>query len=335
MSFPTLRTTIINLNQVKNGLDSQAIFARDVSFGLNKKQKTLSSRYFYDGQGSQLFRQIMNLPEYYLTRCEHEIFTEQKEAISRAFAQSGYFHLIDLGAGDALKTKILIKELVQQEVDFDYVPVDISGDAMQALEADFRIEIPEVKVQPVVGDYFSALEWLHQHKPERKIILFLGSNIGNFTKDESVSFLQRIRQQLEPGDLLFLGVDLKKDPGIILPAYADKAGITAEFNLNLLRRINRELGGNFQVDQFMHHALYNPLEGVMQSFLISRIKQEVYLESTGESFQFEAWEALHTENSHKYSVSSIAEMAQKSNFQIDTVFHDQKDYFADILLKAD
>ena len=335
MSLTTLPTTIINLNQKTSSLNSQTSFAQDVSLGLNKKSKTLSSRYFYDGLGSQLFQQIMNLPEYYLTRCEHEIFTGQKEVISQAFAQNGFFHLVDLGAGDALKTKILIKELVRQDVNFEYVPVDISGDAMLALDADFRIEIPQVKVQAIVGDYFSSLEWLHQHKPKRKIILFLGSNIGNFTKSESIAFLQQIRQHLEPGDLLFLGVDLKKEPAIILRAYADATGVTAEFNLNLLRRINRELGGNFQVDQFMHHAMYNPLEGVMQSFLISRIKQDVCLAATGETIQFEAWEAIHTENSHKYSQSSIAEMAQKSSFRIDTVFQDQKNYFADILLIAD
>ena len=335
MSSTTLPTNLINLNGQKNGLDSQTSFAQDVSLGLSKKSKTLSSRYFYDGQGSQLFRQIMSLPEYYLTRCEHEILTNQKEAISQAFAQKGFFHLIDLGAGDALKTKIVIKELIRQEVTFEYVPVDISGDAMRELEAGFHIDIPQAKVQPVVSDYFSALEWLHQHKPERKVILFLGSNIGNFTKSESIAFLQRIRHYLEPGDLLFLGVDLKKDPSIIWRAYADATGVTAEFNLNLLRRINRELGGNFQVDQFQHHAIYNPLEGVMQSFLISRMEQEVYLAATEETFHFEAWEAIHTENSHKYSQKSISEMAAKSNFRIDTVFQDQKNYFADILLIAD
>jgi len=335
MSLTTPSPVIIDLTQQNDGTDNRTLFAQDVRRGLSKKQKTLSSRYFYDGQGSQLFQQIMNLPEYYLTRCEHEIFSTHQAAVCRALAQKEFFHLIDLGAGDALKTKILLKELARQEISFAYVPVDISGDAMQALAENFRTEMPTIALQAVVGEYFVSLAWLHENKPGHKVIMFLGSNIGNFSLSDSIAFLQGVRRYLQPGDQLFLGADLRKDPQTILSAYDDVAGVTAEFNLNLLRRINVELGGNFAVDQFKHYALYNPLNGVMQSFLISQVKQEVYIQEIGETFYFEAWEAIHTENSHKYTVSGIEEMATQSNFRLETVFYDQHQYFADLLLIAD
>ena len=335
MPTRTPQDDIINLTLQNEETDNLTLFAQDVLTGLSKKQKTLSSRYFYDGVGSQLFQQIMNLPEYYLTNCEYDILNRNKAEISRLFAQSDYFHLVDLGAGNALKTKIIIKELAQQEFSFDYVPVDISGDAMQALTNNFSAEIPDINVQAVVGEYFEALEWLHRNKPERKVILFLGSNIGNFTLAESIFFLQKVRSYMQPGDSLFLGADMRKDPDIILEAYNDATGITAAFNLNLLQRINRELEGNFQVEQFKHYALYNPWAGVMQSFLISEQKQEVYIGATGNTFQFDAWEAIHTESSHKYTLSGIEQMASKSNLRVKTVFWDQKNYFADLLLIAE
>ncbi|PIQ21000.1 MAG: L-histidine N(alpha)-methyltransferase, partial [Cytophagales bacterium CG18_big_fil_WC_8_21_14_2_50_42_9] len=283
MSLATPSPVIIDLTQQNDGTDNRTLFAQDVRRGLSKKQKTLSSRYFYDGQGSQLFQQIMNLPEYYLTRCEHEIFSTHQAAICRALAQKDFFHLIDLGAGDALKTKILLKELARQEISFAYIPVDISGDAMQSLTENFRTEMPEINLQAVVGEYFASLAWLHENKPGPKVIMFLGSNIGNFSLTDSIAFLQGVRRYLQPGDQLFLGADLRKDPQTILSAYDDAAGVTAEFNLNLLRRINSELGGNFAVEQFKHYALYNPLNGAMQSFLISQVKQEVYIQETGET----------------------------------------------------
>ena len=335
MPTTTPQTDIIDVTRQTDNAADNTQFAHDVRTGLSKKQKNLSSRYFYDKTGSQLFQQIMNLPEYYLTRCEYEILTQNKAAIIQQFAQKEFFHLVDLGAGDALKSKILIKELVQQECLFEYVPVDISGDAMQELVESFRTEMPVAPVQAVVGEYFDALAWLHENKTRRKVIMFLGSNIGNFTWAESISFLQKVRQYLQPGDKLFLGVDLRKDPQTILRAYDDAAGTTAKFNLNLLHRINWELGGNFQVEQFKHYAVYNPLAGAMQSFLISQKEQDVAIRATGETFHFDAWEAIHTENSHKYTISGIEEMTTLSNFKVETVFQDKKSYFADILLAAD
>lgn len=327
---PTL-APMIDLSRKEDGSNDTAAFARDVAEGLSQKQKNLPSRYFYDGKGSKLFQQIMDLPEYYLTRCEFEVLTQNRDTMAAHFAREGFFHLIDLGAGDALKTKILLKELARQQSSFDYVPVDISGDAMQQLSESLAEELPQVNVQAVVGEYFKALDWLQQHKAERKVVLFLGSNIGNFEVEESISFLRSVRGYLQPGDRLLMGVDLRKNPETILKAYDDEAGITAEFNLNLLYRINRELGGNFNVEQFYHYPIYNPLEGVMRSFLVSKAEQEVRIESTGQTFRFEAWEAIHTENSHKYSIPQIEDLGNACGFQIETVFYDSQKQFADVL----
>ncbi|AKD05798.1 methyltransferase [Pontibacter korlensis] len=316
-------------------MPAKVAFARDVDEGLSKEQKTLPSRYFYDGTGSRLFQQIMELPEYYLTRCEQEVLTTNKQAMAALFARGSYFHLIDLGAGDALKTKVLLAELTQQKLAFDYVPVDISGDAMQQLSKSLHNEIPNLKVEAVVGEYFQSLDWLQENKSERKVVLFLGSNIGNFEEPESIRFLTSVRSYLQPGDQLLMGVDLRKDPEMILKAYDDASGITAAFNLNLLQRINKELGGDFNVNQFRHYAMYNPLEGVMRSFLISLSDQDVHIQGSNKTYHFNAWEAIHTENSHKYTIPQIKMLGQLCGFRIEKVFYDSKQLFADVLFAVD
>lgn len=325
---------MIDLSRHQDGSSDTSAFARDVAEGLSTKYKTLPSRYFYDGTGSRLFQQIMDLPEYYLTRSELEVLTHNKESMARQFSQGGSFHLIDLGAGDALKTKLLLQELTAQQRSFDYVPVDISKDAMLELSDSLQQELPQLKVEAVVGEYFQALKWLQENKDGRKVVLFLGSNIGNFEAAESITFLQSIRSYLHAGDQLLMGVDLRKDPEVILKAYNDEAGITAAFNLNLLHRINRELGADFNVDQFCHHAIYNPLEGVMRSFLVSKQAQDVHISEAGLTVHFDAWEAIHTENSYKYSIPQVEELGRQCGFAVDTVFYDKQKGFADVLFRV-
>lgn len=325
---------MIDLSHQEDSISSTEVFASDVAAGLSSKPKSLPSRYFYDGKGSRLFQQIMDLPEYYLTRAEFEVLDTHKTKIAAALSDGGFFHLVDLGAGDALKTKILLKQLIEQQAPFSYVPVDISRDAMQQLSSGLHREIPEVDVQAVVGEYFEALDWLHTNKSERKVVLFLGSNIGNFEPEEGKSFLRQIRKFLEPGDRLLMGVDLRKDPATIIPAYDDAAGVTAAFNLNLLHRINNELEGNFNADSFRHYAFYEPQEGAMKSYLISTAKQDVTISKTGKIFHFEAWEAIHTENSYKYSLDQIAQYARECGFEQVEEFQDKKIFFADILFAA-
>ncbi|OKL41639.1 L-histidine N(alpha)-methyltransferase [Pontibacter flavimaris] len=335
MGIPTTQFPMIELSRRQDGSNDISAFARDVAEGLRQPRKTLPSRYFYDGTGSRLFQQIMELPEYYLTRSELEVLTQHKYEMAQLFSRRGFFHLIDLGAGDALKTRILLQGLSGQQKEFDYVPVDISGDAMRQLSDNMRQQLPQLQVEAVVGEYFQALEWLQENKPGRKVVLFLGSNIGNFKPDESINFLRSIRSYLSPGDQLLMGVDLRKDPATILRAYNDASGVTAAFNLNLLHRINRELDANFKVDQFSHHAMYNPQEGVMRSFLVSKAEQEVYIQKAGLTVHFDSWEAIHTENSCKYTIPQVEEMGRQCGFRPETVFYDNRQGFADVLFSID
>ncbi|HLM03127.1 MAG TPA: L-histidine N(alpha)-methyltransferase, partial [Pyrinomonadaceae bacterium] len=254
------------------------VFAEDVRRGLSAAPKFLSSKYFYDDEGSRLFQEIMKLPEYYLTRAEFEIFSTRAPEIFEAFASASggdSFDLIELGAGDGTKTAVLVDYFLRQNVNFTYSPIDISAEALDSLAAKFKAEFPGLSTDAKTGDYFSILETLKTASARPKVILFLGSNIGNFSKTEAEDFFCRLRRVMNENDSLFIGFDLQKDPRVILRAYDDAQGVTAAFNLNLLRRINRELGANFDLEKFSHYALYRPNECAARSFLISREQQSV------------------------------------------------------------
>ncbi|MBT8185125.1 MAG: L-histidine N(alpha)-methyltransferase, partial [Eudoraea sp.] len=208
-------------------------FAEDVYKGLTDFPKHLSSKYFYDARGDGLFQDIMAMPEYYLTNCEFEIFEQNKEDISRWFSQGGQeFNIIELGAGDGKKTKILLEHLSQKRASFRYMPVDISQNALGKLEASLKAELPDVSVEPLQGTYFEVLEEINALRHTKKVILFLGSNIGNLLHPQAVSFLSSIQKLMIAGDLLFIGFDQKKNPQTILDAYNDPKGITEDFNKN-------------------------------------------------------------------------------------------------------
>src|SRR5829696_2280984 len=301
------RTTSPELNQ----------FAQDVLTGLSSEPKSLSSKYFYDDEGSRLFQQIMHLPEYYLTRSEFEIFENQADEIFKSFANgSNAFDLIELGAGDGTKTAVLVSHFLDRNADISYLPIDISQEALDALSAKFTKEFPALKTETLRGDYFKILESLKGKGERRKVLLFLGSNIGNFSREQSVDFFRQLRAVMNDNDLLFVGFDLQKDPHVIVRAYDDSQGVTAEFNLNLLRRINRELGGNFDLEKFSHYALYRPNECAARSFLISRDEQSVYIERLNKTFHFEAWEPIFMEISQKYNLEMIEDLAQTSSFEV-------------------
>ena len=309
-------------------------FARDVIEGLAHDPKTLSSKYFYDAAGSRLFQQIMALPEYYPTRTEFSILENQKAEITAFFDLHAFLHLVELGSGDGLKTKILLRQLLQSKARFEYVPVDISGEAIKQLHQSLRSEMPQLKVDGFTGDYFKALKWLRKNKPEPKIVLFLGSNIGNFEEGGDLEFLKKIRQYLNPEDKVLVGFDLQKDPRVIRQAYDDAAGVTAAFNLNLLQRMNRELGANFNLNLFEHFTDYDPVTGVIRSYLVSKKAQTVTFSALNHSVKFEAWEAIHTENSHKYSLNHIKELGMQSGFETEQIFTDSQHYFADVLFRV-
>ncbi len=311
-------------------------FAADVIQGLKQTPKQLSSRYFYDDEGSRLFKKIMHLPEYYLTRCELEILKTHKDDILRLITQDNEsFELLELGAGDGLKTKVLLNYFTTQQAQFTYIPIDISGEALQDLTTSLQAEIPDLKTHPIEDDYFAALERpLPGHALARRIVLFLGSNIGNYSHQESVFFLSQLKKKLHPGDYILLGFDLKKNPFKILAAYNDAQGVTRDFNLNLLRRMNAELDANFDLSQFAHYPMYDPSSGEARSYLVSLGKQRVYLAKIDEWIDFAEGETLHTETSRKYTLTQMEELCKSVGLQPVQAFTDTSKSFVDLLLKV-
>ena len=307
-------------------------FASDVLEGLSSEPKHLSSRYFYDDEGSRLFREIMKLPEYYLTRAEMQVFTEQKAAICDAFTEGvEAVDLIELGAGDGSKTTVLVEQLLENGVDFTYQPIDISQEANDALAARFRAKFPDLRIDPHTGDYFKVLGSLKNETGRRKVLMFLGSNIGNFLRGHAVHFFRELRTVMNDDDRLFVGFDMQKDPRVILAAYDDGQGVTSAFNLNLLRRINRELGADFDVEKFSHYAQYHPIECAARSYLISREKQTVTIDALNRSFDFEQWEPVFMEISQKYTHAMIDELAEDGGFEIEREFFNGEDFYIDSL----
>ncbi len=307
-------------------------FAADVLAGLSSSPRSLSSKYFYDDAGSRLFQEIMKLPEYYLTNCETEIFrTRSAEIHDELVNGSSGVDIIELGAGDGTKTAILIETFIRQNTDLTYSPIDISREAVDTLSDKFKVRFPRLQVDSHVGDYFEILSSLNADNGRRKVILFLGSNIGNFGRDRAIEFFRGLRSSMNAGDLLLIGFDLQKDPRTILRAYDDTAGITARFNLNLLTRINRELDADFAPEKFSHYANYNPIDGSARSYLISCEKQSVEIRALGRTFDFDQWEAIFMEISQKYSLKMIEDIAAEGGFSVRRNFFDSKRYFCDSL----
>lgn len=308
-------------------------FAEDVKTGLKATPKRLSSKYFYDDKGSKIFQEIMGLEAYYLTNCEYEILDRYGKSIL-AYINDTPFNIIDMGAGDGKKTRLLIQAAYNQNIDFHYIPIDISTFALEDTINRFDELFPEIKQTGVVAEYQSALSWINENIKGKKLVLFLGSNIGNFSKSECLDFLSSKRAAMQTGDHLLIGFDLKKDPEIIKKAYDDESGVTARFNLNLLNRINEELNADFAINLFKHKIEYNEATGRLKSYLVSQVEQDVYIEKLKLTIHFDKNETIHTENSHKYSLSAISGMAESTGFKIKENFFDSKKYFTDSLWVA-
>lgn len=305
-------------------------FARDVLLGFYRRPKSIPSRYFYDDAGNRLFQQIMDLPEYYLTSCELEILESQKARIADRVG-AGDFNLVELGAGDGRKTKVLLRHFVDRGADFRYVPIDICEPALIQLLEHCESCLPQMRTEGLVSEYFDGLAWLSRLNDRRNVVLFLGSNIGNFNPSESRVFLRSLWSSLNDGDLVLIGFDLKKDIGRMMRAYNDSQGVTAGFNLNLLRRINGELGGDFRVENFEHYSTYDVFSGAMESYLVSRTRQDVFIEALRKRFSFEAWEPIHTEVSHKFLRKDIASLAGETGFDVVDTLEDSQGWFVDSL----
>jgi L-histidine Nalpha-methyltransferase len=325
-----------NLNPEKEiySAVSESKFYQDVLDGLSAEFKHLSSKYFYDEKGDKLFQEIMSCPEYYLTRCETEIFSQQTAAIADVISMQGEpFDIIELGAGDGTKTIHLLKYLVKQGKNFQYLPVDISDHILAELELKMKNQIPELSIKTLNGEYFEMLAQATKLSSRRKIVLFLGSNIGNMPVREARQFCKSMREALNPGDLVLMGFDLVKNPKVILAAYNDTAGITREFNLNLLRRINNELDADFKIDSFDHYCTYDPATGSCKSYLVSLREQVVNFPS--KSIRFQKDESIWMEISQKYSLLGIKQIAAATSFTTVNEFTDSKEWFADVIWRAE
>lgn len=302
-------------------------FEEDVVKGLTSFPKSLSSKYFYDKIGDKLFQDIMNLPEYYLTNCEFEVLSNHTKVIAEAFKGEDGFDLIELGAGDGKKTKVLLRYLSEHKYNFNFLPIDISQNVLDQLKLSLKKELPEVNVKPQQGTYFEVLERLSEFDKRKKVIMVLGSNIGNLLHPQAILFLKNIRKSMHEGDLLFMGFDQKKNPQTILDAYNDKTGVTAAFNKNVLMRINKEMDANFNVNNFTHWEAYDPETGTARSFLVSKKEHIVTINKLNLEVSFKEWETIHTEISQKYDDDIVQWLAKESGLKIDNQFTDTKNYY--------
>jgi dimethylhistidine N-methyltransferase len=306
-------------------------FAQDVRAGLTAARKWIPPRWFYDELGSSLFDTICFLPEYYVMRAEAEVLTTHRAEIAAALGTN--VRLVELGSGAARKTRILLDAL---QSDLEYVPVDVDAAMLDRAGRDLLREYDALRVIAVRSDFSrpSVPLSLLPRTRARTIVLFLGSTIGNLSPDEATAMLRDLRSSLSPGDALLLGADLRKSRDVLEPAYDDALGVTAAFNLNVLARINRELGGTFDVKAFAHLAFYDEEHGRIEMHLVSRRAQRVRIEALELELSFDEGERIHTESSYKHDASTLAALASASNFIIAHTWTDARRWFADVLMLA-
>lgn len=302
--------------------------AAAVRAGLTTEPKRLPSWLFYDEAGSRLFEQITELEEYYLTRTERGIFLDFLDEILGAASQGHRLRIAELGAGSAEKTRLLLAGALERQGEVVYEPVDVSRTALEAARKRIARELPGVTVRPRVADYTRGLELNEAADNERRLVLYIGSSIGNFEPEAAAALLKGVRAGLREGDGLLLGVDLVKEEGILLAAYDDEAGVTAAFNRNVLERVNRELGGDFDAGAFAHVALWNAELGRMEMHLESLRRQTVTVEELGLEVKFGAGERMHTENSYKYRRGEAEAMLRAAGFEPAGTWTDERGWFA-------
>jgi len=308
-------------------------FADDVRRGLTASSKFLLPLYFYDPLGSALFDAICELPEYYVTRAETEILTSRAEEIVNAFGTP--IRLVELGSGSARKTRLLLDVLTARQPDLEYVPIDVDASMLEKSGSALLQEYDALRVTAICGDFREASRAIPRRDRPRTVVLFLGSTIGNLDPETAVAMLRDLRAALTPGDLLFLGADLRKSRDVLEPAYDDPLGVTAAFNLNLLGRINRELGGHFDLATFEHRAFYNEEQGRIEMHLVSRVAQTVRIDALSLDVPFAAGESIHTENSYKHNDESLRALTDAGGFKVERKWTDGRGWFGDWLCVAD
>jgi L-histidine N-alpha-methyltransferase len=318
-------------------IQSESPVALAVREGLAAHRKSLPAWLFYDAAGSHLFDQITHLPEYYLTRTERAIFAANaSEIIEKALQASGLSRLriAELGAGSADKTRLLLQAAIEFQGTLFYEPLDVSASALHAARQRIEHEIPGVHVLPRVMDYTQGLDFYPAAAGERRMVLYIGSSIGNFEPHQAARILEIVRAGLEPGDTLLLGVDLQKDESTLLAAYDDAAGVTARFNLNMLARLNRELAADFDLEAFAHRAVWNPTESRIEMHLESLVAQRVQIPALDLELSFATGERIHTENSYKYAPGQVEAMLAETGFNPENSWTDERGWFAVWLARA-
>lgn len=336
--------------------DPRTGLAEDVRNGLTGPQKRFLPKYFYDALGSQLFDAICLLPEYYLTRAEDEILRQYADEIVASV--EGDKTLLEMGSGSASKTRLIIEALLREQEELLFMPVDISATALENSSRILLQSYPRLRIEAYAADYFAGLAEMAKNEPGktaltevnridkgfrqsgrepdrgRTLALFLGSNISNFDTEEALRFLNAMRGVLHKGDALLLGADLKKDAATLEAAYNDALGVTSAFNLNVLARINRELGGNFDLHKFKHHAFYNEEEGRIEIYIQSLENQRVRIEQLDLEVEFAEGELIHTENSYKFDKAGIERLASETGFVLTRNWVDSQGRFSSNLLMA-
>lgn len=320
---------LTNLIEKDQTSEHHAAFLSDVINGLSAEQKSISAKYFYDDIGSELFQKISQHPDYYPTKTEFSILDKISNILPEIINEPE-LDIIELGAGDGHKSELIINGFINANCKVNFYPIDISEKAMQLLGNNLSIS-DTLHIHGVVADYLHGLHHLKTISNNKKLVLFLGSNIGNFNKAQTHEFLTMLSSNLNAHDYALIGFDLKKDPEVLNRAYNDSDGLTQAFNINLLTRINHELGGDFDIEKFKHYGFYNPYRGTMESYLISLANQTINIEATNQSFHFDQFEPMHLEYSHKFTPSGITKLAQRNGFDVTQLFTDKKDYFIDAL----
>ncbi|MGB6974672.1 MAG: L-histidine N(alpha)-methyltransferase [Terracidiphilus sp.] len=309
-------------------LETAEQLAAAVRAGLTAQPKRLPAWLFYDEAGSRLFEQITELEEYYLTRTERGIFLDFSDEILGSASEGARVRIAELGAGSAEKTRLLLAAALERQDEVVYEPVDVSATALAAARKRIAQELPGVKVQARVADYTRGLELGERGENERRLVLYIGSSIGNFEPEEAAALLRGVRAGLREGDGLLLGVDLVKEESILLAAYDDAAGVTAAFNRNVLERLNRELGADFEPEAFAHRATWNAKLRRMEMHLESGRQQTVTVEALGFEVEFGAGERMHTENSYKYLPGEAEAMLRAAGFAAAGRWTDERGWFA-------
>jgi dimethylhistidine N-methyltransferase len=305
--------------------------AADVLEGLSAQPKRLPPKLFYDAEGSRLFEEITRTREYYPTRTERAILQDFSGDIVRAAGSN--LTLVELGAGSASKTRVLIRAILCRQLRLDFHPVDVSPVALQEAVRSLNGDFPRLHVTPIAADYSRHLPELRS-QPGRKLVLFIGSTIGNFEPEEATEFLGRVRASLSTGDALLLGFDMVKDPRVLHDAYNDAAGITQRFNKNVLARINRELGAAFDLDKFRHVAFWSARKSRIEMHLESLADQSVSVPDLVRTFHFALGERIHTENSYKFTPESISGLLKQSGLKLEKTWSDPRQWFSVVLARA-